>query len=400
MAKFDYDIGVIGGGAAGLTVTAGAARLGAKTLLVEKETSLGGDCLHYGCVPSKTLIRTAEVYHLMTLASRFGLPDVEPPPVDFSKVAERIRSVIRTIQAHDSEERFCSLGARVEHGEPKFTDEHTIDLSGKAHTAQQWVIATGSSPGIPPIEGLGTTGYLTNKELFSLDHLPSSLIVLGAGPIGSEMAQAFRRLGSRVTVVQRSGRILSREDEDMAAVVLEALRSEGVTVRLNATVAGVSDLGHEREVRITDGDGAIVPLRAEAVLVAMGRTPNVEGLGLEGIGVDYTRTGIAVDARMRTSRKHIHAAGDVTGAHQFTPRGRLRGRDRHQQRHISSAPQGRLHVPSLVHLYGAGTGRYRDERDAGAGRRPGLHGVDGRVQGQRQVSGGRRTCGEAQTAGR
>jgi pyruvate/2-oxoglutarate dehydrogenase complex dihydrolipoamide dehydrogenase (E3) component len=193
MADFDYDIGIIGGGAGGLTVAAGAARLGAKTLLVEKEKELGGDCLHFGCVPSKTLIKSAHVYHLMKNAEKFGLPKIDVPPVEFDKVSARIRSVVDAIQHHDSVERFCRLGARVEFGHPHFNDEHAIRLNGESISARSWVIASGSSAIIPPIKGLDRTPYITNREIFYLDHLPASMVVLGAGPIGVEMAQAFNR---------------------------------------------------------------------------------------------------------------------------------------------------------------------------------------------------------------
>ncbi|MBW2285175.1 MAG: FAD-dependent oxidoreductase [Deltaproteobacteria bacterium] len=316
--NYDFDIGIIGGGAAGLTVASGAAQLGAKTLLVEREKALGGDCLHFGCVPSKTLIRSAQVYHLIKTAPEFGLPAVEPPPVDFQKVRSRIRSVIETIQKHDSEERFCSLGARVEFGDPAFEDEHAIRLNGQTYSAKNWMIATGSSPGIPPIDGLDRTPYLTNREIFYLDRLPKSMIVLGAGPIATEMAQAFQRLGTEVAVVQRSGQILSKEDKDMADIVMDVLRAEGVRFYLNASVLRVKDLGGQREVFIKNGEGGEMSLKAEQLLVAMGRSPNLEGLGLEGIDVAFDRKGMAVDNRLRSSRKHIYAAGDVTGAYQFT----------------------------------------------------------------------------------
>jgi len=318
MANYDFDIGIIGGGAAGLTVTAGAAQAGAKTLLIEKEKKLGGDCLHYGCVPSKTLIRTAHVYHLMKNSKEFGLPGVELPPVDFREVANRIQSVIDTIQHHDSEERFCKLGAKVEFGEPIFLDEHSIRLSGKTISAKNWVLSTGSSPGIPPIEGLSNTPHITNKEIFYLDHLPNSLIILGAGPIAIEMAQAFCRLGSKVTVVQRSNQILSKEDKDMADTVMEVLKSEGVTFYLNSSVLGVRDLGHEREVTIKNGANKKNQLKGEKILVAMGREANIEGIGLEGLGIEASKKGIKVDKRLRTTQKHIYAAGDVTGKYQFT----------------------------------------------------------------------------------
>ncbi|MCF8061433.1 MAG: FAD-dependent oxidoreductase [Deltaproteobacteria bacterium] len=318
MTSYDYDIGIIGGGAAGLTVASGAARLGAKTLMVEKEKELGGDCLHFGCVPSKTLIRTARAYHTIRNAQAFGLPAVEVPPVDFTKVRERIQSVIATIQEHDSEERFCSLGVEVEFGEPAFTDEHSVRLNGKSVSAKTWVIASGSSPATPPIEGLDKTPYITNKEIFSLDRLPQSIIMLGAGPIAAEMAQAFCRLGTKVSVVQRSGQILSKEDKDMADEVMQVLAAEGVAFYLNASILGTRDLGDGKEVLIRNKEGESKALEAEQVLVAMGRDPNLAGLDLEGIGVEFDRKGIQVDARMRTTRKNIYAAGDVTGRFQFT----------------------------------------------------------------------------------
>ena len=318
VANYDFDIGVVGGGAAGLTVTAGAAQAGAKAILIEKEKKLGGDCLHYGCVPSKTLIRTAHVYHLMKNSREFGLPGIDLPPVDFRQVTSRIESVIDRIQQHDSEERFCKLGAKVEFGDPSFVDEHAIQLNGKILTAKSWVLSTGSSPSVPPIEGLDKIPYLTNKEIFSLAHLPKSLIILGGGPIGIEMAQAFCRLGSKVSVVQRSNQILSKEDRDMADTVMEVLQSEGVTFYLNTSILRVDHLGNEIEVTIRNGSNRTTKLKGERILVALGRVANVEGLGLEGLGIEFSRKGIQVDNRLRTKQKHIYAAGDVTGLYQFT----------------------------------------------------------------------------------
>ncbi len=318
MAIYDYDIGIIGGGAAGLTVASGAAQLGAKTLLVEKEKELGGDCLHFGCVPSKTLIRTAQAYHIMKNSQAFGLPPVEVPPVDFTRVKERVQSVIADIQKHDSEERFCSLGAKVEFGDPAFVDDHSIRLNHQTLSAKTWVIATGSSPDSPRIEGLDKTPYITNREIFSLERLPGSMIILGAGPLAIEMAQAFSRLGTRVSVVQRSGQILSKEDQDMADEIMRVLTSEDVIFYLNVAVLGVKDLGNEKEVLVKDKEGKTSALRAEHILVAMGRDPNLKGLNLEKIGVEFDPKGLKIDERMRTTRKHIYGAGDVTGAFQFT----------------------------------------------------------------------------------
>lgn len=318
MGKHDYDIGILGGGSAGLTIAAGAAQFGAKTLLIDKEDKLGGDCLHYGCVPSKTLIKTAHVYHLMKNASQFGLPRHEIRPVDFRDVSIRIKSVIAAIQKHDSVERFCGLGAKVEFGSAIFKNEHTVSLNGKDVSARSWVIATGSSPAIPNVEGLEQTPFITNRDIFYLDRLPKSMIVLGAGPISTEMAQAFCRLGTEVTVIQRSSQILGREDKDMADAVMHNLAAEGVTFHLNTSILSVRDLGREREVTVKSKDGKIEPLRAETILVALGREPNLKGLGLENAGVTYDGKGLKLDSRLRTSQKNIFGAGDATGTYQFT----------------------------------------------------------------------------------
>ncbi|MEF2146250.1 MAG: FAD-dependent oxidoreductase [Desulfovibrionaceae bacterium] len=317
MAKYDYDLCVIGGGAAGLTVASGAAQLGARTLLVEREPQLGGDCLHHGCVPSKTLIKTAKVRRLMQRAEEFGLPGVELGPVDFQKVRARIASVVQGIQEHDSVERFCSLGAQVEFGPARFLDAHILEVGDRRFSAARFVVATGSSPVLPPFPGMENVSALTNLDIFSLEKLPSSLLVLGAGPIACELGQAFARLGSSVTLLQRSGQILSREDADMAGIVEKALRAEGVDIRLGCAVGGVRTLPGGVAVEYDSGHGPQTA-QAEQLLVALGRSPNVAGLDLENAGVEYDSKGITVDERMRTSQKHIYAAGDVTGKHQFT----------------------------------------------------------------------------------
>lgn len=318
MAEFDYDIGIIGGGAAGLTIAAGSAQLGAKTLIIEKEDELGGDCLHYGCVPSKTLIKSAKAYHSLKNTQKLGLPQVNIPPIDFRNISKRIQEVIEIIQKHDSIERFCDLGARVLFGYPSFTDTHTIKLDGDKISAKTWVIATGSSAGIPPIKGIETTPFITNHDIFSLPHLPESITILGAGPIAIEMAQAFSRLGSKVHVIQRSGQILSKEDKDMADEVMSILSAEGVIFHLNSSIIKVKDLGDQTEVLVKNKEGKEHKIKAEKLLIAMGRTPNLEGLDLEKAGVGYDKKGIKVDNRLRTTTKNIYAAGDITGKYQFT----------------------------------------------------------------------------------
>ncbi len=318
MADYDFDIGILGGGAAGLTVAAGAARFGARTLLIEKWKELGGDCLHFGCVPSKTLIRTARVYHMMKNAEKFGLPRVAPKPVDYREVAKRIEYVIGLIQKHDSKERFCGLGVKVEFGDGCFVDEHSVRVNGKTYSAKSWVISSGSSPSVPPIEGLDETPYITNREIFSLDSLPQSMITIGAGPIAIEMAQAFSRLGTKVILIERGDQILNKEDRDMADRIMNVLAGEGMSFYLDSTTLSTRDLGSLKEVVIRNGEGRVVSLKAEAILVATGRKPNIENFGLKAISVDCDRHGLKVDNRLRTNLKHIYGAGDVTGKYLFT----------------------------------------------------------------------------------
>jgi len=314
--KFDYDIGVIGGGAAGLTLAAGAARLGAKVLLVDKSKRLGGDCLHYGCVPSKTLLHVAKVYHQSRTMERLGLPTFHGS-VDFAKIGEHIQSVIRKIEPHDSPERFMRLGVTVSQCLPEFQDEHTVCLDGRNVTARFWTLTTGSEPAIPDIPGLSDVPFLTNKTIFSLQQLPEHLVVLGAGPVALEMSQAFSRLGSRVSVIQRNDQILSREDADLAHLVQEQLEVEGVRFHLETAVQEIRKTEAQLTLKLVSG-GRENALSATHVLVATGRKANVEGLGLERIAVRASDHGVQVDDRLRCNGRNIFAAGDVTGRYQFT----------------------------------------------------------------------------------
>ena len=320
MAAFDYDLGVLGGGAAGLTAAAGAAQFGAKTILVEKAKKLGGDCLHFGCVPSKTLIRTASVWSLARRAKEFGLPEIELPPVNLATVMDRVRSVIDTIQEHDSPERFCRLGAEVRFGSSRFVDDHTVDLDGALLTARAWIVATGSGPSLPPVEGIESVPYWTNETVFSQKELPGHLVILGGGPIGVEMAQAFRRLGSKVTVVELSDQVLGPEDPDIALILRNRLEAEGVKVLTGtkALKAGAVNSSVLLRVAPAKGEGEPWSIEGDVLLVAAGRKPNVEGLDLPVAGVTYSPRGIPADARMRTNVPHIFACGDVNGVFPFT----------------------------------------------------------------------------------
>ena len=320
MAHYDYDLGIIGGGAAGLTAAAGAAQFGAKTLLIEKEPRLGGDCLHYGCVPSKTLIRTAGLWAQARRAPEFGLPALTLPPVDLGKVMDRVHAVIETIQHHDSVERFCSLGAQVRFGNPQFVDDHVVTLENERISAKNWIIATGSGPAMPPVEGLSDVPFWTNETVFSQRTLPERLIVLGGGPIGLELAQAFARLGSQVSIVEYMDEILGPEDADVAEILKERLIAEGIRIHTGtrAVSAKSKDGLIELIVGPASGEGPTRAMEAEALLVAAGRRPNVEDLGLEAAGVDFSPKGITTNARMKTNIPHIYACGDVNGTMPFT----------------------------------------------------------------------------------
>lgn len=318
MSKFDYDMIVIGGGAAGLTASTFAGASGAKTLLIEKEEKLGGDCLHYGCVPSKALIKSAYAYHVAKNSSQYGLPKIDMPEVDFKDVRGRIKNIIGTIQKHDEPEYLDEhFNVESEFGAPVFVEANTIELNGRTITSRYFVIGTGSAAAIPAIEGINEVPYITNVEIFSLDKLPRSMIILGGGPIGMEMAQSFNRLGSQVTVVEYFPRVLAREDEDVSDCVESLLRGEGVEFFLGAKA--VKTQNREGRIYVTlETDGKQKIIDAEVLLVATGRKPNVEGLNLENAGIQFSSRGIKVNEKMQTNVRNIYACGDVNGSFPFT----------------------------------------------------------------------------------
>ncbi len=307
------DLTIIGGGAGGLVVASVASQLGLRVTLIEKEERLGGDCLHHGCVPSKALIKSARVAALMRRADAFGLEPVEPR-VELARVRDRVQAVVDRIQRHDDPERFRSYGCEVLFGAARFLDAHTVEVGGRTVRSRRFVIATGSAPVVPPVDGLAAAGCLTNRELFSLATLPPRLLILGGGPIGLEMAQAFARLGSRVTVLERFSHVLPREDPEVADALADCLRREGIAIHTGARACRVRRECDRRVVTCDDGR----QFEAERILVAAGRRPNVEGLGLDAAGVGVGERGIVVDRRMRTTRRHIYACGDVCGPWPYT----------------------------------------------------------------------------------
>jgi pyruvate/2-oxoglutarate dehydrogenase complex dihydrolipoamide dehydrogenase (E3) component len=306
-----YDIAVIGAGSGGLSVAAATAQFGQKVVLFEKG-KMGGDCLNYGCVPSKSLIAAAKQAHAMRSSAKYGISAVEPK-VNFKKVQSYVRSVITTIEPIDSVERFEKLGVKVVQAAAKFRDSKTLEADGNIYAARRIVIATGSRASIPPIPGLADIPYLTNETIFENKALPKHLIIIGGGPIGMELGQAHRRLGSDVTIIQ-STTALSKDDPELSSIVIEALSEEGVQILEHTEITGVSKSKAGFSID-TVQHGTI---KGSHLLVATGRTPNVEGLNLEAAGVAYTKQGITVDSGLRTTQKHIYAIGDVAGGMQFT----------------------------------------------------------------------------------
>ncbi|WP_155889372.1 dihydrolipoyl dehydrogenase family protein [Cucumibacter marinus] len=308
------DICVIGGGSAGLTVAAAASQLGADVVLVEK-AKMGGDCLNYGCVPSKALIAAAKHAHTFTASEAFGIKSMTPE-IDFEAVNAHIKGVIGHIAPHDSVERFEGLGVTVIEDEAVFTGKTTLMAGETEIHARRYVIATGSRPVVPPIEGLGDAPYLTNETIFDLTEKPEHLVIIGGGPIGMEMAQAYRRLGSKVTVLEAE-KALSREDPELRSIAIDRVLAEDIDLRegVKATRVARKDGGIAVTIAGLDTEETVT---GSHLLVAVGRAPNVEGLGLEAAKVKTTKAGIKVSSGLKTSNRRIYAVGDVNGGPQFT----------------------------------------------------------------------------------
>lgn len=317
----EFDLVVLGGGTAGLVTAAGAASLGARTALLEKDR-LGGECLWTGCVPSKAMLASARAAHVIEGASRYGL-SVRDPEVDVTGVLASVREVRSRIQEHDDPERFREMGVHVqEDAAARFVSPHEVEAGGRRYRGRKLVIATGSRPAVPPVDGLREAGFITHESAFDRDELPASSIVLGGGAIGVEFAQAYARLGVDVTLVEMEPRILPREDPELTGLLRERLEEEGVRILAGHRATSVSVEGDERRLVAEPVEDAAsedsVELRAEEIFVAAGRRPSVEELGLEAVGIETGPEGVVVDDRLRTSLPHVFAAGDVVGGHLFT----------------------------------------------------------------------------------
>ncbi|HEX6481925.1 MAG TPA: FAD-dependent oxidoreductase [Ktedonobacteraceae bacterium] len=312
MRHAQYDMTIIGGGSGGLTAARIAASLGANVLLIDKER-LGGDCLHYGCVPSKSLIHVARVVQQAKDAAKLGLLPANLN-VDMAKVSEYVQSVISRVAEG---EQVYTEGVTVQFGRVFFKSATELDVNGESISSRTTLIATGSHPAVPHVEGLEETGYLTNEDVFDLTRLPASIIIVGGGPIGVELGQAFERLGAKVTIIQGPDRILPKEDPEVSATIASVLKFEGTDI-----VTGVrfikAGCNGDKKVVTTEQGNQLLSFEADEIILAAGRKPNVEGLNLEAAGVEYDSKHVKVDEYLQTSASNILAIGDVIGGYQFT----------------------------------------------------------------------------------
>ncbi|MDE0426267.1 MAG: mercuric reductase [Candidatus Poribacteria bacterium] len=318
-----YDLTIIGGGSAGLVLAVAGAKLGKKTALVEKHR-IGGDCLWTGCVPSKALLKAAKVANYIQNAEKYGVAATDGTP-NWQRVMEYVQSTQHTIEEeHDNPERFREMGVDVIFGSGHFESSDTFVVEDVENNetrtlkSKKFVISTGSRPLAPPIPGLELCDYLDSETVWELEEFPERLLVVGAGPIGVELGQAFHRLGADVTIVQRSERILTKEDTDVSEQMLHYLRADGLTLRLNTNITAVAQNGEGTKVVLSSSEGGSTEQTFDKILIAAGRAPNVEGLELDKIGVQVGRRGIEVNNKLQTSVKNIYAAGDVIGHYLFT----------------------------------------------------------------------------------
>ncbi|MHC4756100.1 MAG: FAD-dependent oxidoreductase, partial [Planctomycetota bacterium] len=312
----DYDVVVIGAGSAGLVACKLANGLGKKTLLIEKN-KIGGDCTWFGCIPSKTLIKSASTAHQLTRMKEFGLEPKGPIEVNAEKVMAHVREVVEADAAGHPADSYKAEGIDVIFGAPKFIDNQQIELNGQVISSKKFVICSGSQAFIPPYEGFDKIPYLTNETVFDLEVLPESMLVLGAGPIGIELSAALNRLGVKVTVLQRSAQILKKEDPELTERLVETLRDEGLTILTETKVKRFRQKTDKIITEIEDKQDSR-QIEAESVLVAVGRVPNIDDLELEKAGIEYDSKGIKVDKHLRTTAKNIYAAGDVVPPYLFT----------------------------------------------------------------------------------
>ncbi|NOZ61370.1 MAG: FAD-dependent oxidoreductase [Calditrichaeota bacterium] len=318
MANYDFDLMVIGAGSGGISAANLGNQLGKKVALVEKE-KIGGDCTWYGCVPSKALIKSSEIAHFVKTMEKYGLRANGNFELNTDNVMAHVRKIRENVYQEEKPEVFEKMGIKVFIGPPKFLDNHRVQIGNEVVSANKFIISTGSSPFVPPIEGIENVPYLTNENIFELEKLPDSMVVIGGGPIGTEMASALSRLGVKVTQVEMTDQILSREEPEMVKFLVDRMVADGVTFLTQSRATKLGKKGNKVIVTVVGNhDGESREVETDAVLIAVGRRPNVDGLNLENAGVEFDRKGIKTDATLRTTAKNIYACGDVIGSYQFS----------------------------------------------------------------------------------
>lgn len=315
MSTYDYDLIVIGAGSGGISSANLGKNLGKKVALVEKE-KIGGDCTWYGCVPSKALIKAAEVAHHVNTLEKYGLKLNGNSPLDAKQVMAHVRATREKVYEEETPEVFRNMGIEVYIGGAKFLDNHRIQVGEKIISSKTFVISTGSSPFVPPVDGIEDIPYLTNETIFDLKELPDSMVVVGGGPIGTEMTSALSKLGVKITQVEVSDHILSKEDKELAEILMNRMTENGARILCNTRAVRFAKKGDK--IVVTVQNERVEELETGAVLISVGRRPNVNGLDLEKAGVEYSQKGIKVNDRLQTAAKNIYAIGDVIGSYQFS----------------------------------------------------------------------------------
>lgn len=317
MSKYDYDLIVIGGGSGGISSAILALKLGKKVALVEK-AKIGGDCTWYGCVPSKALIKASEIANHYKNLNKYGLALTGNHELNTRQVMAHVRSVREKIYQEEKPEVFEKMGIDVFIGPPKFINNHQIQIKDQTFTAKNFLISTGSSPFIPPIEGIKNVPFLTNETIFELEELPKSMAILGGGPIGTEMASALNRLGVKITQIEMSDSILSKEDKELSVILMNKMKENSVNILTNTRAVKLAKKGNKIVVTAESSVNGTLNINTDSVLVSVGRRPNVDGLDLENAGVEYSSRGIKTNPKLQTTANNIYACGDVIGSYQFS----------------------------------------------------------------------------------